>query len=60
MNESIHEEKNGTSHCTVQNLTADILYNNSCHEKKNVWHSELRILVYGSHPIILINDQLDA
>ena len=34
MNESIHAEKNGTSHYTVQNLTVDTLYNNSCYEKK--------------------------
>jgi hypothetical protein len=36
MNESIHEEKNGTSHYTVQNLTVDILYNNSCYKKKSM------------------------
>ena len=53
MNESVHEEKNGTSHYTVQNLTGDILYN-SCYENQNVWHSELRILGYGSHPIMFI------
>jgi hypothetical protein len=50
-----NEEKNGMSHYTVQDLTADILYNNSCHEEKNVWYSKLRILVYGNHPIMFIN-----
>jgi len=54
MQESIYAEKNGMSHYTVQNLTVDTLYNNSRYEKKNVWHSELRILEYGSHPIMFI------
>jgi len=52
MNESIHEEKNGTSHI-VQNLTVDIVHHNSCYKKKNVWHSKFRILLFGSQPIML-------
>jgi len=36
MNESIHEEKNGTSHYIVQNLIVDTVHNNSCYKKKNV------------------------